>query len=262
MTEDIQTPEYTEVELKAMEKGWRPESEFEGPEGEWRPAKEFLDRGELMDRISDQSRQLRSNAKEVEELKEAIQILGEHNRKISEREYEKAMADLKARKKEALSVDDYDSVVEVDEQMADLKDTKKKAEQSRVEEPQDQGPHPEILKWVEKNSWYNTDVVMQGAVDKLAEAYARNNPEAATNPSEMLKYIESTMKDEFPHKFNRRPAAVDSAEGTARGKAKTKFTQRDLSDEQRRVGKRFVDAGAFETMQEYIDQLAETGDLG
>mgnify|MGYP000971805459 FL=1 len=45
-TEQVQdnTPQYTDLEVKAMNMGWRPMEEFDGPEEEFIDAKEFVRR--------------------------------------------------------------------------------------------------------------------------------------------------------------------------------------------------------------------------
>ena len=92
MTEEVvDNIESTTLEDKALDKGWRPEDEWTGEPDQWRPAKEFLDRGELMDRISDQTRQLRGQKDELAKVQTALKEMGNHNTKIAEKEYDKAM---------------------------------------------------------------------------------------------------------------------------------------------------------------------------
>lgn len=267
--EDKQNPTGTDdFELRASEKGWVPEDEWEGDPTDWRPAKEFLDRGELMDRISSQTRQLERYSSEVQDLKSGLKVLAEHNKKVAKLEYEKAMKDLKGKKAEALSYGDHDTVVELDEQIDELKESKKEIEEVE-EKPQDKRsePHPDVIKWMGDNSWYNTNMIMQGAADAIAKQYLSQNPKAQEDPVQVLEYVTKEIRKEFPDKFStkRKPAGVPdpSSSGGSRSSASgtKKHSVKSLSTEQRKIAKKFADTGVM-TEQEYVDQLVELGELG
>ena len=76
--ETIQDPQYTEVELKAIDQGWVPKDKFEGGEDDFIDAKEFLRRGELFAKIDTQKRELSSVNKELHAVKKALGALKEH----------------------------------------------------------------------------------------------------------------------------------------------------------------------------------------
>ena len=260
----------TDHEQRASEKGWVPENEWEGDPNQWRPAKEFLDRGELMDRISSQSRQIEKYNSEVSEMKTAMKELANHNKKIAEQEYKKAMADLKSQKVQALDSMDHTAVADIDEQISDLKQSKKEAEEEAVQESSQQDsntPHPDFLNWVEQNTWYQNDIVLQGAADAIAKQYMSKNPGVESNPAEVLRYVTEQVTNEFPDRFGnktkRRPSATteSSTTGTTRTKGKTKYSMKDLTPEQKSIAKRFASTGIM-TEQDYVDQLAELGELG
>ena len=258
----------TDTEIQASEKGWVPQEDWDGDSDQWRPAKEFLDRGELMDRISSQSRQLGQFTSEVDVLKQSLQQLGDHNKKIAEQEYTKAIKHLKEQKADALQYGEYDKAVDIDEQMSDLKESKKEIEVAEqvVEQPQEvsQEPAPEIVAWMAKNTWYDTDIVLQGAADAIARQYLGKNPAAEGNPSEVLEYVTKQITKEFPDRFSnkRKPSAtVDSANGKTVSKGKkSKHTIHDLTDEQRKFAKTFANSGVM-TEQEYVDQLSDIGEI-
>ena len=253
------------AEDKALDKGWRPEDEWTGEPDQWRPAKEFLDRGELMDRISDQTRQLRGQKDELAKVQTALKEMGTHNTKIAEKEYDKAMRDLKSLKVQALEIDDYERIVDVDEQIQDLKETKKEA--VAVEEKKAPEMHPDIESWMADNQWYGRDVVMRGAADSISQEYMNMNPGSMDSPKEVLKYVEQVMREEFPHKFEgttqrRRPAATSEVgEPVTRSKGKEKYTSRDMNSMQKKICRTFIEAGAFKSEQEYVDQLVQLGEI-
>lgn len=260
--------EFSEQETRAMEDGWRPESEWEGETKDWIGAKEFNFRGELMSRISSQTAQLTATEKKTDELTKALQILGEHHKKTSETEHKRILGALKREKVLAMENGDVEETVELDDKIADLKESKKVEEAQFVEAKQTQeanGVPPEVTSWLSDtdNAWYHTDPVRKGAADALSDAYVLANPGAPV--IDMLKHVDKVIRQEMPHKFTNSKATakgkVTETSTTTRGKNK-KFTTKDLDDEQKTAAKTFVDMGVFDTMQEYVDELVSNGDLG
>lgn len=260
--------EYSPAEEKAMASGWRPQDEWTGDPDDWVDARTFNRNGEFMSRIQQQSKQLNSSASEIEELKNAMKALGDHNKKIAEAEFKKAVASLKKEKVAALEGDDHELVVEIDDKIDELKETKRemdaKPKQELEKPPADVAPDPVFVEWSATNTWYKNDTVMRGAADALGMEYADKNQGAPL--ADVLDYVTKQMATKFPQEFGnknqRKPSPVTegSASGSKRGK-KAKFTEKDLSDEQKQFAKMFVDTGAFDSVQEYVDQLVESGDL-
>src|SRR5690349_8946842 len=131
MSEDTKVPqegqgeqppkEYTAIEQKAMEMGWRPLEEFEGAEEDFVDAKEYVGRKPLFDKISTQSR-------EVKQLRQAVEALKTHYTAVRETEYNRALAALKAERKTALNEGDgdkfealTDEIASIEEQAAQIK---------------------------------------------------------------------------------------------------------------------------------------------
>jgi uncharacterized protein YaaR (DUF327 family) len=258
------TGEMSEVEQKAFDAGWRPEAEFEGDAEDWVSAKEYLRVGEMMDRIKSQGNQLRSYTKKVDQLEEALQTLGEHNKKIAQEEYNKALNDLKSLKVEALEMGDHETVVEIDERMVDLK------QNDPSTQPEPPQVDPVVDEWLQENTWYEQDAVMRGAADAMMQQITSSTP--GIEPSKVLDSVLETMKEEFPHKFGGtrgQTTRVTTTEidptGTTRARTTTqkgsKYTERHLNEEQSRIGKTFVRTGALESLDEYAKQLADLGEL-
>lgn len=266
--ETVEEHEYTPAEEKAMASGWRPEDEWDGDPDDWVDARTFNRNGEFMSRIQQQSKQLNTSAKEIEDLKTAMKALGEHNRKIAEKEYQKAITALKKEKVAALEEDDHESVVEIEDKIDELKESKKEMDSTPVveleEAPADIAPDPLFVEWSGNNTWYKNDTIMRGAADALGMEYADKNKGAPL--AEVLEYVTKEMKVKFPQLFGNTkrsepsPVTEGSVSGGRRVK-KTKYTEKDLSDEQKQFAKMFVDTGAFDSVQEYVDQLVESGDL-
>lgn len=250
-------------EEKAIASGWRPQEEWEGAPDEWVTAKEYNFRGELMGRISKQGKELGESKAAIAELNTALKEMGKINKKTAEREYKKALADLKQQKVAALDEGDSATVVEVDEQIAEM--NKAYEDMGREETAQQDAqvqPDPAVAKWLSdpKNDWYHNNVAMRGAADAIADQLAAEG----VAPAEMLTKVEETMKQTFPQAFNKpvrqAPVVNDPAQRGSGGKGK-KVTASSLNAEQKKVAHRLVESGAFETVQEYVDQLAELGEI-
>jgi hypothetical protein len=267
-TPEVVTPEVplSDAEAKARAGGWVPKEEWTGVEDEWVDYREFNFRGELMERIQNQTKALKKSDKVVGELKQAIKALGEHNAKIAEMQYERAMRALRKEKANAITEGDSDKIAEIEENIDKLNAAKanSKFDFDITEEPEQHAtPNPEFLSWQAKpeNNWYGRDIPMTATADALAVQFAQTRDGNYT-PRELLEYVDKQLRKEFPHKFGSSAGRVSESNttGTPRSRGK-KFGARDLNEEQRAIGRRFVEAGAFKDIQEYVDQLADLGEI-
>lgn len=258
------------AEVKARESGWVTLEEWDGDPADWVDARNYNLRGELMRRIQSQSKQLIEKEERLKKLDNAVKSLGEHNRKIAEVQYEKAMRDLKAQRREALNSGDDEVVDAVEDRIDQLKTAKKEMESQAASEemtPEQQAPPADFQVafegFIEENSWYKDDRIMRAAADVIGQSLFEEGKSA----EEVFKGISKQIKQEFPHKFNshvRNGSAVDDppavpAKGGTRQGGKSKHTQKDLTPGELEVARTLVDSGAFKTMQEYVDQFEQIG---
>jgi len=241
-----QPPQLTEIEQRASAQGWVPKDDWDGDPDQWRPAKEFIDRGELFKKIDDQN-------KTIKEFKKTLDEFAKHHSRVQKVEYERALADLKVQKKEALNEGDADAVVDIDEKMVLVREAQKEATQP-VQVPNVPDSNPVFQAWVDRNNWYQTQPAMRAYADRLGnELGASGN----MSPTDLLAHVEREVKKEFAHKFNNpnrdRPGAVEGSVNKG-GKGKDSFV---LTDDERRVMQRFVRAGAL-TEEQYIAELKKT----
>jgi len=108
----VEEDEVSPMTQKALTEGWVPKEDFKGDEDSWVEAKEFVFRGELMDRIKKQSGVINSLSDQTKDLKDALKVLGEHNKKLANVEYKKAIATLKKEKVDALEERDHGAVLD------------------------------------------------------------------------------------------------------------------------------------------------------
>lgn len=230
----------TAIEERASAQGWRPKDEWDGDPDEWVSAREFVRAGELFKKIDDQNRTLKEFRKTIDEL-------AKHNSKIAKVEYDRALNDLRAKKKEALELGDADAVIEVDDKIAAVREAQREA--PAVATPQVPGVNPIFESWVSRNGWYNNQPAMKAYADRIGTELG-----GQMSPTDLLAHVEKEVKKEFAHKFNNpkreEPSAVEGSTNKS-GKGKSYA----LSDEERRVMQRFVKTVPGMTEEKYIADL-------
>lgn len=258
----------TPEEAKAIDGGWRPQEEWEGEADEWINARTFNKNGEFMDRIKSQTSQLRGQDRKINKLETNMERLAEHNRKMDEVAFKKALNELKGLKRDALDMADHDQVIEIDEQINDLKTLQTQPE--TVETTDETGTvNPEVEAWIAQNEWYSKDTTLRGAADALTMEIVQTNPELRGNPTEVLERVTARLKEEFPSKFGKTRrgtpqsvAEAGQADTSSRSKGGSKkFTSKHLNEVQMEYGRNFVRDGVMKDLNDYAGQLAELGEL-
>ena len=244
-TSDEGEQEYTEDEVAALESGWKPKDQWEGDPKKWVPAEEYNRRGELFGKIDSMGRDLR-------DTKKALRMLQEHHGKVKETEYNRALAAIRAAKKQALEDGDIDTAAEADERLLDMKAEQIAERQANAQAAKQ--PDPRFVEWVDKNAWYGQDGEMRAFADDVGIAHAKANPDKS--PEEVLKYVEQRIKRTYPEKFtnpnrNRPSATVGREVQSARKSPKDDFP---MSEEERKVMMTFVNEGVM-TKDQYIADL-------
>lgn len=242
--------EYTEAETKAMENGWVPKEQWDANEDnagkKWRDAEEFNDRGELFDKIKQLDRDAKSARKALEQL-------GEHHKKVKEVEFQRALNTLKVQKRQALEEGDADKLIEIDDKIADVKQSARQV----INETVVNTPPPELDEFISRNKWYSKDDEMTQEADALGVAYARSHRDAT--PTEVFNYVEKRIKALYPEKFTNpnkpRASGVESPSNntSVKSAARGGYT---LTEQEERVARNLERSGAM-TREQYIKELKE-----
>lgn len=256
---DNNQPDTTEVDVKSAEKspsiedvareqGWRPKEEYDGDPTKWVSAETFVAKGELIDRIE-------ALGKELKQAKKANQMLLDHHNKVKAVEFERALEHLKNQKKTAYENNDVDAIVEIDEKIASVKETRKAQEaQDAAQTTDTQEFHPEFIEWKTGNKWYDKDADLKEEADIMGLTYARKHPDAP--PKEVLSYVAKQIKRLYPEKFSNparsQPNAVES--GGPANSGSRKDDNFAMTEEERRVMMTFVHSGVM-TKEQYIADL-------
>ena len=240
--QENQEPQYTEIELAAIEKGWKPKDQYNGDPDKWRSAEVFVALDEPLKRIEAQSKELRK-------VREALDALSTHHKRVKESEYERALKQLKAARKEAFRQGENEQALAYEERIEELQEEKERIVLPETNLEPEQTIHPEFQAWVDSNPWYVTDRVMRAAADAIGvELHAKG-----LSPQAVLKQVKEEMHKEFPHKFTnpktQRPNAVESSSRTqARQPESVK-----MSEEDRKMMRKIVASGVM-TEAEYLKE--------
>jgi tellurite resistance protein len=241
--QEQQPSEISPAEQLARDHGWVSKEEWKGNPEDWRPAREFNERGELFAKIDTVGRELK-------ETRKALQMLQKHHGQVKEVEYNRAIAELKAKQKQHLEEGNSDGYLETTELLTDIRAEQKARE--AVAQAVPSGPDPRFLSWASRNDWYAKDKEMHEYADAVGLGYAQQNPSLA--PEEVLEYVTTQVKARFRERFvnpNRnKPSAV---EGSGTNTPQKKATI-ELTSEERKVMNAFVRTGAM-TAEEYLSDL-------
>lgn len=281
---DEDEQEVTADEDQALQGGWRPKSEWDGDPEDWVSAKEFNARGQLMNRISEESKQRKKYEKELQQVKKALKVMGEHNKKMAEAERAKLIKELREERLNALDDDDHreaasieDKIKDVEQMDIDAPDVDFEDDADTTENDQDESTNQDrqytqeeittLQGWINKNNWFLTNDAMRDVADGLSRRYVSGKNDDDFDVNEMLAYVEQGVKKTFPAKFARKKAGNAVTPDTGRGRSKkkrsssSKFKPSDMSGAQASVARTFVKIGTYKNVQEYVDQLAELGEL-
>lgn len=203
-------PKLSKYETEAIAKGWKPKDNFSGDLEEFRSAKEWLERGELLDTIHSQNR-------EVKALKETVDHLAHVSKKVEENTRARTIAELEARHRDAVEIGD----VAVASQVA--KDMVKVHSEPLMAPRQGQNLAPETEDFIKRHGeWFNQSTAEHAAM--AAFAVRRESEIAQSRPGaplkEILGLVEADVKRTFPHKFAVQPASAVSAPSSAPSRSK------------------------------------------
>ncbi len=234
--EEIQEEEQSQVaalaeiqaeQQKARGTGWVPESEFRGKKENWRPAAEWNEYGDK--HIPFIKAELRGTKEENAALKEklgslesVVEKMTTVQDKFGEDSYNKSISDIKTQRREAAGREDWEEYDRLEEQEAQIVKPAPVAETEPESNEQTQAipPHPEAVKFMEAESWFNADPQLQKYAYYIGQELNKNKDPDAAPGQEKAFYarVAREVKTMFPHKFtNPNQDKSDIVEPTLRG---------------------------------------------
>lgn len=245
-------PELSPVEQQAQEQGWMPLKDWEAQgksKDEWRPAKEFVERGELY-------KSIHTTKRELKQTQAALTALQRHHQYVFEKAHEQALRDLRAEKRLAIRNEDFDRLEEIETEIEEMQDQHKQEQQAIVQATAQaaQQVAPEFQIWLDRNQWYLTDQNLKDEAEAAGFLYLNKGG----SREGLLAHVESVVKKKFPDKFGGKRAAPSAVAAVNRGGKPPAKVDIDLTEDERKVMRTFVDAGVM-TEAEYIKELKKVG---
>lgn len=236
-------------EAKARELGWKPKDEFYGDDDAWVDAKEFVQRKPLFDAIS------RLN-KETGDMRKALKLQHEHFNKQREAQLKQHEKELRAAKIAALNEGNAELVVELDDQLNDIREAKAEHAEQSKEAP---APSAEFVAFYEKNPWYTKDRELSSFAEQLGERLVSEG----MGLSQVFETLHKEVRKRYPEKFGRTtppanavvsgassPATKQSADTTFNAKWKA------IPADERRVIEKMCEISGM-TKEQYLEETEQ-----
>lgn len=245
------------IEALAREMGWTPKEDFKGDDADFVDAETYIRRGRdiqesMRKSLKEQKQQLAAMSNSLAELKS-------HNEKVYKAEIarlKKELTSLKTQKKEAIEEGDVDRVNDIDEQIDVIKESisSEKEEPATTNQPPE---NPEFNEWLKNNQWYLEDDEMARYADSIAATHR------GISFKRIAKLVDKSIREVFPDKFpdkqktktNTNTTTTTRVEGSTRQRPSGRFTEADLTPEQKSIMNQFVRQGIM-TKEEYIKDIA------
>lgn len=216
-----------EVEERALRMGWVPYDRFRGDKAKWTPAREFVTRGEEMlgisralnhtleTKLGQRDKVIENLTRSVQESHQALKDVVSRSRGAEERGYKRAMAEIEAKKRQAVADGDqaaYDSLVAEQGQLAeDHREAVTPAAAPPPEPTTPQAPphlEPAVQEFIAQNGWFNTDPQLRDSA-----VYHHRNVIREGNIVDLAAQLEEAklrVAREFPERFGvrRQPASA------------------------------------------------------
>lgn len=249
MTDEVITPEPTEVEKQAMEMGWKPKEDFDPDTGkEWVSAETFVARKPLFEKIEKQSKELKT-------LREGLHAMKGQFETMSKSAYDKALSDLRKQRKEALANEDAEAALDLNNQIARMESEPPKQLELDLPEPDTSG-NEVVLAWRTKNAWYGTNQELTAKADALGRTYVN----MGMAPEDVLATVTKDIKKLYPENFknpNREKASAVETKTNNSQPAGPKNDAPKLTPEEVEIMNKIVRTGVM-TKEEYLKAYAET----
>lgn len=269
-TEQEQAPEVNEAVAKeARLFGWVPREEFRGSDDEWVDADVFVKRGKEINPILRKNnetllKKLEEKSKEIDSIKADVQEFKKFQKESFERkqvELEVQIAELKTRKREAIAEGNGDLVVDIDDQIDEIKEAQREAKEEAKKKPEAEAPKaadipedPALQAWLGKNTWFGQDTEMTDMANGLGASVRRQFPHLSGQA--FLDKLDDKIVEYFPQKVlgnKARGSAVDSSGDVRGGSGNGKKSYDNLPADAKQACDRFIKNGWIKNKQEYVD---------
>lgn len=242
--------EYSDIEKEALKKGWKPSHLFEGNSQDFRSAREYIERSEILHKLSHQNQNVKKLTDTVQEL---LKVNKNQQDMIS-----KERADYYLQqKREAINNGNVD----------DAEKFERAYYESQIHnnyQQKDKDVNPSALEFARRNiNWFNDEnPEMKEFAIKKEEYLSRLFPD--WSDEKRLAETEKAVKEFYPNKFgnvNREtPPAINitSSENLSLKKSKRKITFAQLPSAYKTVVRQMANYGDL-NLDDYAQQLYDSG---
>lgn len=257
---------------EAKQGGWVPKDEFHGNEREWVDAQEFVERGEKINPLLRANNERLKKELEVkdqkhqEELEELRKTATEFKTFLKD-SYEKKQSrlqkeidELKVQRKVALKGQDFETVIEIEEQVEKLEEEKADASPPKAEvkkEEKKEQPEikldPRLKDWLEDNKWYGEDAEATDIATAVGVSIRRQFPNLTG--VEFLDRLDAKLEERLPEykKTREHKSPVEGARGGGGGGKGGKKTYDSLPADAKAACDRQIKQKLWKTREEYVE---------
>lgn len=267
MSEDTVVVEQTEAQV-ATEKearilGWVPKEDFRDGD-HWVDAEAFVKRGKEINPILRKNnetlfKKLDEANREIAEIKQAAKEFGAFQKKEADKRVEELkteLAELKEKKKAAVSQGDGEAVVALDDAIDVIKEQQQEAKAVKVEvKPVVAVPKtfdPVITEWMEENKWFTTDDKMTRIADAIGVSINQNYPNLAGKA--FFEQLDKELEEVLPSKYKKtaRTSPVEAnTQGSNRPVGSKKQSYENLPADAKAACDRLIKDGNKITREQY-----------
>jgi len=250
------------IQEAARGQGWVPQKEWDGDPTQWRDAQVFLERGEYFKTMGTQRKQ-------IDKLNAVVEKMAVIQSKTREDERQRVLKELSTEKVSAMEDGEFDRVATIDNEMSKIRSEPAMTVPSVGGQTEQEYTQNKIADYIDNNSWYRTNSDMRQYADSIAVGFRQSNPQATID--DVLEYTDSETKIRYPEQFGGQVPSASPVASTRRttkpgpNGTQKKKTLDDLPASSRdmytQIGQSFVDAGAVDSIDEYVAELEKIGEL-
>ena len=258
----IKTSTEDPIQEAARGQGWVPQEEWDGDPTQWRDAQVFLERGEYFKTMGTQRKQ-------IDKLNAVVEKMAVIQSKTREDERQRVLKELSTEKVSAMEDGEFDRVATIDNEMSKIRSEPAMTVPSVEGQTEQKYTQDKIADYIDNNSWYRTNSDMRQYADSIAVGFRQSNPQATID--DVLEYTDSETKIRYPEQFGGQVPSASPVASTRRttkpgpNGTQKKKTLNDLPASSRdmytQIGQSFVDAGAVDSIDEYVAELEKIGEL-
>ena len=216
----IDTPntEVVKEEAEAKRFGWVPKDDFNGDPDAWRPASDFLKRGReingfLRKDLEKIERENTQKTTEIAELRATMEEFRKYHNDTEARAYKRALEDLKQQKVQAIEQGDGNRVVEIEDEMSQIKEAQKPDEPVKEDKKVSAAKLDlEFREWAIDNQWYKNDPELKAIAEEIGAQVSTRYPDKKGKA--FLDEVTRQVKEAAPDNFNN-PNRSNSAVGNS-----------------------------------------------